>query len=241
MLVPTGRGGSRSALAIGGDPEAQRSLESSLSVAGIGLVAAEDGTAGLRAFYASRPDVVILTLELVDIDGWEVLGTIRELSDVPVVAISTHDSESDRVRALRAGADDCIHTPIGRPEMLARIEALLRRPRAVVQRPAVLDDEFVHIDHRAHRAEVLGVEVALTPTEFRMLATFAEHPGRVLGHAQLLDMVWGDGARDANEVKLYVSYLRRKLDSAARIDPVETVRGVGYRYQPRRVGGVAKA
>jgi len=83
-----------------------------------------------------------------------------------------------------------------------------------------------------HRVEALGIEVPLTPTEFRMLGAFAENPGRVLGHGQLLDMVWGDRIRAKDEVKLYVSYLRRKL-GAAGVDPVETVRGVGYRYQPR--------
>jgi DNA-binding response OmpR family regulator len=82
---------------------------------------------------------------------------------------------------------------------------------------------------------VLGNEVALTPIEFRMLATFAENPGRVLGHGQLLELVWGDKIRERDEVKLYVSYLRRKLNYAAAVDPVETVRGVGYRYRPRLV------
>ena len=97
----------------------------------------------------------------------------------------------------------------------------------------VLTDEFVEIDRVRHRCSVLGNEVALTPIEFRMLATFAENPGRVLGHGQLLELVWGDRIRERDEVKLYVSYLRRKLGGAADVDPVETVRGVGYRYRPR--------
>ena len=115
------------------------------------------------------------------------------------------------------------------------MEALLRRPRQGDLRPVVLTDEFVEIDRVRHRVSVLGNEVALTPIEFRMLATFAENPGRVLGHGQLLELVWGDRIRERDEVKLYVSYLRRKLGGAADVDPVETVRGVGYRYRPRLV------
>jgi DNA-binding response OmpR family regulator len=124
--------------------------------------------------------------------------------------------------------------------MFARIEALLRRSRQSHQEaPSVLSDEFIHIDHARHRVEALGEPVELTPTEFRMLSSFAANPGRALGHGQLLDMVWGDRIRDRDEVKLYVCYLRRKLGEAAGLDPVETVRGVGYRYAPRLLAGVA--
>jgi DNA-binding response OmpR family regulator len=198
------------------------------------LVNARTGRAGLKAFYAERPDVVMLDLDLRDADGFEVLARLRELSDVPVLAFAVAESSGEeRARALRAGADDCVTNPLSRTETAARIEALLRRSRADAQPAAVLDDDFLHIDRLRHRVEVLGVEVALTPTEFRMLSTFAEHPGHVLGHSQLLELVWGDGLRERDEVKLYVSYLRRKLGKAAEVDPIETVRGVGYRYRPR--------
>jgi DNA-binding response OmpR family regulator len=188
----------------------------------------------LRAFYERQPDLVVLDLELPDADGLEVLATMRALSDVPVLALSG-DEEEGRVAALRAGADDCVSKPPLEDELGARIEALMRRPRQGDLRPVVLTDEYVEIDRVRHRVMVLGHEVALTPIEFRMLATFAENPGRVLGHGQLLELVWGDRIRERDEVKLYVSYLRRKLGSAADVDPVETVRGVGYRYRPRLV------
>lgn len=196
------------------------------------MVRAENANAGLRAFYERRPDLVVLDLELPDADGLEVLATIRALSDVPVLALSG-DQEVGRVAALRAGADDCLSKPPSQVELEARVEALLRRPRQGDARPVVLADDYVEIDRVRHRVTVLGQEVALTPIEFRMLATFAENPGRVLGHGQLLEMVWGDRIRERDEVKLYVSYLRRKLGAAADVDPVETVRGVGYRYRPR--------
>lgn len=224
------------ALVIGGGSEIRAPVGSLLPDAGIELLEAADGSAGLKAFYDERPDVIVLDLELGDMEGWDALARIRELSDVPVVLVTEagDDAAADRVRGLRAGADDCVTKPVEGSELLARVEALLRRPRERPRAQAVLDDEFIHIDRIRHRVEVLGVEVGLTPTEFRMLATFAENPGRVLGHGQLLELVWGSGLRERDEVKLYVSYLRRKLGEAARVDPVETVRGVGYRYRPRR-------
>lgn len=176
----------------------------------------------------------MLDVELPDADGLDILATIRALSDVPVIALTGHDEEQ-RIAALRCGADDCVSKPPPDAELQARLEALLRRPRQGDLRPVVLTDEFLEIDRVRHRVSVLGNEVALTPIEFRMLATFAENPGRVLGHGQLLELVWGDRIRERDEVKLYVSYLRRKLGGAADVDPVETVRGVGYRYRPRLV------
>ena len=176
----------------------------------------------------------MLDVELPDADGLEILATIRALSDVPVIAL-TGTAEEQRIAALRGGADDCVSKPPPDAELQARLEALLRRPRQGDLRPVVLTDEFLEIDRVRHRVSVLGNEVSLTPIEFRMLATFAENPGRVLGHGQLLELVWGDRIRERDEVKLYVSYLRRKLGAAAEVDPVETVRGVGYRYRPRLV------
>ena len=229
------------ALVIGGDSLAQSALGDALGSAGIDFVQAGDGGDGLRAFYVEHPDVVVLDLELTDTNGLSVLQTIRELSDVPIVAV-TEEDDKERVRGLRAGADDCVSAPISDEELSARVEALLRRARRPGQEaPAVLSDEFVKIDHARHRVEVLGVEVSLTPIEFRMLSSFVANPGRVLGHGQLLDMIWGDRIRDRDEVKLYVCYLRRKLGEAARLDPVETVRGVGYRYAPRLIDNGAPA
>jgi DNA-binding response OmpR family regulator len=226
-------------LAIGRDLGERGALKGLATAARTDLIEADTGNEGLRAFYEVHPDVVVLDLDLADADGFDVLATIRELSDVPLIALSGRDGEEERVRGLRAGADDCVTKPAGGPELQARVEALLRRPGNTKQRPAVLVDDFLKIDKVRHRVEVLGIEVNLTPIEFRMLSTFAENPGRVLGHVQLLELVWGDRIRERDEVKLYVSYLRRKLGAAAAVDPVETVRGVGYRYRPRQVETVA--
>jgi len=220
------------ALAIAGEPAVRDPLRAPLGRAKIDLVEATTGIAGLRSFYVERPDVVVLELELPDLDGFEVLARIKELSDVPVVAVAG-DGDEERLIGLRAGADDCVSKPPLPEEVVVRIEGLLRRRSGAIEAD-VIEDDFLQIDRARHRVTVLGIEIPLTPTEFRMLEAFAANPGRVLGHGQLLDQVWGDRIRGRDEVKLYVSYLRRKL-AVAGIDPVETVRGVGYRYAPRRL------
>jgi DNA-binding response OmpR family regulator len=225
-------------LAIGRDLGESSALRGFSERARTELVRAENGNDGLRAFYERQPDLVVLDLDLPDADGLDVLATIRALSDVPVIALTGHE-EGERIEALHGGADDCVSKPAHEAELEARLEVLLRRPRQGDLRPVILTDEFVEIDRVRHRVAVLGNEVALTPIEFRMLATFAENPGRVLGHGQLLELVWGDQIRERDEVKLYVSYLRRKLGGAAAVDPVETVRGVGYRYRPRLLKALA--
>ncbi|HEY5333988.1 MAG TPA: response regulator transcription factor [Solirubrobacterales bacterium] len=228
-------------LAIGRDLGESIALRGLSEKARAEVVRADNGNDGLRAFYERRPHLVVLEIDLPDADGLEVLATIRALSDVPLIAL-TGCEEGERIEALRAGADDCVSKPALEAELEARLEALLRRPRQSDLRPVVLTDDFLEIDRVRHRVSVLGNEVALTPIEFRMLTTFAENPGRVLGHGELLEMVWGDRIRERDEVKLYVSYLRRKLGCAAAVDPVETVRGVGYRYRPRLVpAGLSRA
>lgn len=228
--------GSHKVLAIGGNPRERQSLKDVLLAAEIEVILTPDGGTGLKAFYGEKPKAVVLDFELRDGAGLAVLEKIRELSDVPVVMVTSRDrGGSERIQALRGGADDCVTRPVSWQEMLARVEALLRRPRSEEDQSTILSDDYIHIDRVRHRVEVLGVEVPLTPTEFKMLATFVANPGRVLGHSQILELVWGRGLREKDEVKLYVSYLRRKLREAADIDPVETVRGIGYRYRPRRL------
>ena len=193
---------------------------------------APDGRAGLRALYADPPDLVVLDVSMPELDGWRTLERIRDLSDVPVLMLTARAGELDKVRGLRAGADDYVTKPFGRQELLARVEALLRRSGArSPEAPHVYADAFVTIDFTQRRVAVDGREVELTPLEFKLLAVFVRHPNQVLSREQLLDLVWGGGvARD--QVKLYVGYLRRKLvPQAGARDPIETVRGFGYRYR----------
>src|SRR3954451_16165949 len=199
----------------------------------------EGGTSeeGLPALYTRRPDVVVLDIGLPGLDGWQVLERIRQLTDLPVVMVSAHDDELEKVRALRAGADDYVTKPFGAPELLARLQVQVRRARAASPgreaplqpyRDAALMVDFVHAEATADE-----LPLALTPREFRLLAAFVGHAGRTLSPEQLLDLAWDDPAGDSRRVKVYVGYLRGKL-AAAGLDPppIDTVRGFGYRYRP---------
>jgi DNA-binding response OmpR family regulator len=200
--------------------------------AGHRVSAAPDGRAGLRMLYDLRPDLVLLDVVMPGIDGWKTLELIREVSNVPVIMLTARDSEIERVRGLRGGADDYVGKPFGHAELAARIEAVLRRANEKPAVREVYDDGVVYIDFDGHEVRVRGERVELTPLEFRLLSALTENAGLVLSRDQLLDLVWGAGYDSGDQVKLYVRYLRRKIE----LDPadpelIETVRGFGYRYR----------
>jgi DNA-binding response OmpR family regulator len=197
------------------------------------VIEAATGTEGLKALYGSRPDLVLLDIVMPGLDGWRVLNRIRELTDVPVLMLAASDRELEKVRALRAGADDYVTKPFGMEELLARSEALLRRPRAAEGAPAKYADSVVEVDFQAAEARADGRPLNLTPLEFRLLTAFVRNPNQVLSQDQLLAMAWGDSGFARERVKIYIGYLRGKFREAGVEDaPIETVRGFGYRYRP---------
>lgn len=207
-----------------------------LERAGHEVVEAGDGRECLRALYERRPELVVLDVGMPGLDGWKVLERIREMATVPVLMLTARSAELDRVRGLRAGADDYVSKPFGRQELLARVEALLRRTASQAEIRPFYADELFEIDFAQHSVTAAGRHVPLTPLEFRLLAAFVQHPGQVLSHDQLRELVWRDPeSRSRDEVKLYVGYLRRKLrDAVGAEPPIETVRGFGYRYVTAR-------
>lgn len=208
-------------------------LRGVLERAGHEVREAPDGRAGLRELYAAPPDLVILDVEMPELDGWAVLERIRDLSDVPVLMLTAHETELERVRGLRGGADDYVVKPFGSQELVARVHAILRRAGARASEQQTYADARLTIDFAQREVRYDGREVRLTPLEFKLLATVVRHPNQVLSREQLLELVWGDAfAISPEQVKLYVGYLRRKLDPAApHSTPIETVRGFGYRYR----------
>ena len=219
-------------LVIDDEEDIRNLLDELLRRAGHEVEQAPDGRAGLRALHASRPDLVLLDVSMPELDGWQTLERIRDLTDVPVLMLTARGDELERVRGLKAGADDYVTKPFGRQELLARVEALLRRaaskPRE--EQRETYSDARLTIDFAQRAVTFDGRDVALTPLEFKLLAAFVRHPRQVLSRDQLLELVWGDTyGVSPDQVKIYVGYLRRKLGAEL---PLETVRGFGYRYKP---------
>jgi DNA-binding response OmpR family regulator len=221
-------------LVVDDDSDIRGLVRELLERQGYEVAEAGNGRDALRALYSSPPDLVLLDVSMPELDGWETLERIRDLSDVPVAMLTARAAELEKVRGLKAGADDYITKPFGRQELLARIEAMLRRSGARRRTQETYADGLLTVDFAQRSVAVHGTEVGLTPLEFRLLAAFVRNPGQLLAHDQLLELVWGDSyAASRDQVKLYVGYLRRKLSSAgADGSAIETVRGFGYRYRP---------
>jgi DNA-binding response OmpR family regulator len=219
-------------LVIEDDRDIALGIRTVLTRSGYDVANSTDGKQGLRVFHTARPDLVVLDVGLPTLDGWQVLERIRDLSDVPVLMLTAHGSESDKVRGLHAGADDYLTKPFGNQELAARVEALLRRPRASTPPAEVYDDGRLVVRLDSREVSVNGTPTALTPIEFRLLAALVRNPGRTLTPDQLLELAWNDPLGIGPErVKFAVMRLRRKLDQhdgpgAA----IEAVRGFGYRY-----------
>jgi DNA-binding response OmpR family regulator len=221
-------------LVVDDDPDIRQLVAELLGRAGHEVEQAPDGRSGLRALHASSPDLVLLDVSMPDLDGWQTLERIRDLTDVPVIMLTARGQELERVRGLQGGADDYVTKPFGRQELIARVQALLRRSGARATRTETYADGVVTIDFAQRAVTYAGHDVSLTPLEFKLLSALVRHPRQVLSREQLLELVWGDSfGVSGDQVKLYVGYLRRKLDPQAPDNvPIETVRGFGYRYRP---------
>jgi DNA-binding response OmpR family regulator len=200
---------------------------------GMEVLTATDGPAAIAAVRNQAPDVVVLDVMLPGLDGIEVCRQLRTFSDVYVIMLTARGEEIDRVVGLSIGADDYLVKPFSPRELLARIKALLRRPRgnegpATPRRVGALS-----VDAARRKASVGDREVQLTATEFDLLATLARDPGVVVPRQSLLDQVWGtDYFGDDHVLDVHVAKLRRKLaGDAAGSDLIETVRGVGFRLK----------
>jgi len=237
-----GRSGSARVLLIDDDELTRSLVRDVLERAGHEVCEAADGLEGLRELYAARADLVILDVRMPGLDGWETLARIREVSDVPVLMLTAREAELERVRGLQSGADDYVVKPFGSQELVARVQALLRRAASSPGgERSVYTDPLLTIDFAQRAVRFGGRDVVLTRLEFRLLAALVRHPNQVLSPEQLLELVWGDASGVApGQVKLYIGYLRRKLAPIApRETPIENVRGFGYRYRrperaPRR-------
>jgi len=207
-------------------------LELNLTRRGYRALTAPDGLTVLNLLEREPVDLLILDLMLPDIDGYELCRRIREYSDVPIIMLTAKAEEPYKVRGLNLGADDYVTKPFGPDELLARVEAVLRRRGAnasAVTRPPLVSGDLA-IDFARHRVTLRGQEVHLTPHEYRLLYHLATNAGRVLVHEEILRRAWGSGYEDQTEVlHTTVRRLRRKIEhdpSAPRY--LLTRRGIGY-------------
>lgn len=208
-------------------------LGASLASAGYQLAEAATGAQALRLASERPPDLVILDLGLPDMDGQQVLIELRQWLNAPIIILSARDQEQQKVSALDHGADDYLTKPFSTGELLARIRVALRHgPHGSdASAPTVYQHGDLSVDFGTRRVHVAGAEVHLTPIEFKLLATLAQHPGKVLTHRHLLKEVWGPQRVDETHyLRVFMASLRRKVEAdPARPEHLLTEQGVGYR------------
>ena len=218
-------------LVVDDEPQIQRFLKPSLSAAGYEVVEAGTGAEALKAVATQAPDLVILDLGLPDMDGKEVIASLRGWSDIPIVILSARDRESEKIAALDLGADDYVEKPFGIGELTARIRTALRHRGRRDAIPTVMEVDGLTIDPVKRLVSRGGETVHLTPKEYDLLLLLARHTGRVVTHRTLLTSVWGAAhGDDLHYLRVFIGQLRQKIER----DPtqpriVRTEPGVGYR------------
>lgn len=212
------------------EPQILRALRVILRDCGFEAVAASTGEEALDVAAVRRPDAAIVDLVLPDIDGVEVCRRLREWSELPIIVLSAVGDEDAKVRALAAGADDYVTKPFGPRELIARLQAVLRRAAGNAEDPVIRADGL-EVDLAARVVRRDGEEVHLTPKEFELLRTLALNRGRLMTHRTLLTKVWGAGYGDDTQVlRAHVANLRRKIEPADGGRYIKTDPGVGYRF-----------
>lgn len=218
-------------LIVEDEPAQREVLIYNLEAEGFRTTRAENGEEGLICVAEDPPDVIVLDWMMPNLSGIEVCRRLKLSPDtraIPVIMLSAKSEEVDKVRGLETGADDYVVKPYSVSELMARVRTQLRRVRpATVGQVLTYDD--IELDAETYRVTRAGEQLKLGPTEFRLLATFMEKPGRVWSRDQLLDRVWGrDVYVDTRTVDVHVGRLRKVLTSMGGADPVRTVRGAGY-------------
>lgn len=219
-------------IVIEDEPKIRRFVRMSLEAEGCQVYEADSVKRGLIEAGTRQPDMVVLDLGLPDGDGVDFINDLRTWSDIPIIVLSARTTESDKVRALDAGADDYLTKPFGAAELLARIRAQLRRRSLADSGATTVEFGKIHVDLGKRMVERLGEPLHLTPIEYRLLAYLITHPDRVLTHRQLLNNVWGPShSEDSHYVRVFMGLLRKKVeDDPSQPKHIITEAGVGYRF-----------
>ncbi|PZQ79657.1 MAG: DNA-binding response regulator [Ancylobacter novellus] len=218
-------------LVVDDEPAIHRFMAPALAANGYEPLRADTGAEAISLVVNRRPDMVILDLGLPDMDGKEVIRSLRAWSDVPIVVLSARDREIEKIEALDLGADDFVNKPFGMGELMARLRAALRHRMQEKGETPVLRIGDIEIDIPRHRVQRGAEEIRLTPKEFELLAFLARHPGKVLTHRHILREVWGPAnEHDTQYLRVYIGQLRAKLEpDPANPAIIITEPGVGYR------------
>jgi two-component system KDP operon response regulator KdpE len=224
----------RRILVVDDEERMVRFIRLNLEHDGFQVVEAFKGLQAIDLIRSKLPDLVLLDVMLPDLDGFEVLRTIREVSTVPVIMLTAKGEEEDRIRGLELGADDYITKPFSPRELVSRVKAVLRRTETTTAgtHGLIEVDDRLKLDFDRREVWVDGELVKLRPTEYRLLYHLVQNAGWVITHDQLLAKVWGYEYRDEpHYVRLYINYLRQKLEKdPANPQYILTERGVGYRF-----------
>jgi len=221
-------------LVVDDEARMRRFIRMNLELEGYQVIEAENGIQALDQIRKYTPDLVIMDVMMPEMDGFETLGMLREISTVPVVLLTVRSEEEDITRGLNLGADDYITKPFSPRELNSRVAAVLRRaswpsppPRTVLK-----IDDHLSVDFNRHQVIVDGERIDLRPTEYRLLYVLLQNAGWVVPHETLLAKVWGYEYRDETHyLRLYINYLRKKIEEdPANPKYILTERGVGYRF-----------
>jgi two-component system KDP operon response regulator KdpE len=227
-------------LVIDDDPAFVRLVEQVLAPAGFEVLTAASGGEGLRLLFAHRPDIVLLDVVMPEMDGWQTCRRIRDITDVPVIMLTAQKTtEEDIVYGLECGADNYLIKPVGRRELVGRVQAVLRRAELSLpeeQKGTTYSDGYLTVDIAQRQVLIDGERVRLTPIEFRLLALLLQNAGRILTHKQLLEGVWGwEYIDDLDYVRIYIWHLRQKIEpDQSNPRYIITEPGVGYSFRKTR-------
>ena len=221
-------------LVVDDEARMRRFIRMNMELEGYQIIEAENGIKALEQVRQHTPELIIMDVMMPEMDGFETLKLLREISTVPVVLLTVKSDEEDIIRGLTLGADDYITKPFSPRELVTRVTAVLRRAEWPAPPPRTIlnIDDRLSVDFNRHQVLVAGERVDLRPTEYRLLNTLIQNAGWVVPHETLLAKVWGYEYRDETHyLRLYINYLRKKIEE----DPADpyyilTERGVGYRF-----------
>ncbi len=222
-------------LIVDDEPRIRDFVSMNLELEHYRVIEASNGLEALDQLRENLPDLIVMDVSMPEMDGFETLRHVREVSNIPIIMLTVRQSDQDKIRGLDLGADDYLAKPFNPGELLSRIRALLRRSymAAPARKTEIEVDPDLKIDFSRHEVIVRGENVVLRPTEYRLLYHLVSNAGRLLTHETLLSKVWGREYRDESHyLRLYITYLRQKIE----LDPAHpkyilTERGIGYRFK----------